>query len=375
MYYYRICMEDYEQSLVEECASEAEFYPCPAVLMRETDVTQSTRMCPTFRPFLCPDGLCVRHSSDCKTIVPCGYGQIRCPDGTCANSVKSCGTMVTCPASRPILCEDLSCKMNEKDCVRMESCPSETPFRCPDTSCVKNHSECPAGRICDASTPILCDDGNCYPDEENVCENLDTKSCPRGRVRCWDNSCRVSLSLCPERYCSPSLPYMCQTGRCVTDPSICPVICEDATLCALPPQLGSDRFQYVVVCCNGLERDQCCGFPQTNEVCPEGEVRCPNGVCRREEECMNGYNCPKEYPYRCSNNKCVSDPMACMGLTSCGDGWVRCPAGTCAASYGDCRLLLTYYDGLCMQDKPIRCPDGNCAKTLLDVVSVGESHL
>ena len=116
MYYYRICMEDYEQSLVEECASEAEFYPCPAVLMRETDVTQNTRMCPTFRPFLCPDGLCVRHSSDCKTIVPCGYGQIRCPDGTCANSVKSCGTMVTCPASRPILCEDLSCKMNEKDC-------------------------------------------------------------------------------------------------------------------------------------------------------------------------------------------------------------------------------------------------------------------
>ena len=360
-------MEDYQASLTAECETEYEFYPCPATLLTEAQFITTFRMCPTSKPILCPDGFCVKHGKDCRMVSECGYGQIQCPDGTCADSLSVCGTQVTCPSSRPFLCEDLSCKANEMDCISLEQCPDETPFRCPDTSCVSERSECPTGRHCDSETPILCDDGECYPDSVDVCEHITVGDCPQGRIRCWDNTCRVSESLCPARSCPPSLPYMCQNGRCVSEESNCPAICEDTTLCLLPPQLGVDLPSYVVRCCDGLSRDECCGFPQTNEQCPSDQVRCGDGVCREPSHCVNGDNCPPDYPYRCGDNECVSDPVACMTKTECGDGWLRCPSGVCVPSYGDCKLPLNRYDGFCDSDLPVMCADGTCAKTLKEV--------
>lgn len=367
MVYYQQCMEEYQEDLLKQCANEYAIYPCPSILLTEPPAVSDYFMCPSEMPILCPDGTCVSHFSDCLETEECGYKNIQCPDGTCADSLASCGTLITCPRSRPFLCEDRSCKTNEKDCVAIEHCPKETPYRCPDSSCVETRSLCPTGRVCPPSTPILCDDGQCYPDSPEVCENTSIRDCPQGRIRCWDNSCRVAEALCPERTCPPTLPFMCQNGQCVETEEDCPAVCRDTVLCLLPPQLGEDQPSYNVKCCNGLSRDECCGFPQTAEVCPENTVRCGDGVCRAASDCVNGSSCPADYPYRCSNNECVEDPVKCITQTKCGDGWVKCPTGLCAPSYGDCKLPLTRYPTYCPEGLPVVCADKTCVRTLDEV--------
>ena len=360
-------MEDFQKSLAKECDREYNLYPCPSVLLTEPSVVSDYFMCPVDKPILCTDGTCSQHASDCSATDECSYNHIQCPDGTCAESLMDCGTMITCPTSRPFLCPDRSCKTSEKDCATLEHCPKDSPYRCPDGSCMLNRSLCPTGRVCPPATPVLCDDGQCYADEENVCERTSVSECPQGKIRCWDNTCRVAETLCPERTCTPALPYMCQNGQCVENEENCPAICRDSTLCLLPPRVGDSQPSYTTKCCNGLSRDECCGFPQTDEQCKEGMIRCGDGVCRKAEDCVNGNNCPMDYPYRCSNNQCVADPVECITLTECGDGWIRCPTGMCAPSYGDCILPLTRYLNQCPEEKPVICADKTCVRTLEEV--------
>ena len=349
--------------LRSDCAEEADFYPCPAQLIESGSLAPSYRMCPSDNPILCPDGSCVSASGDCQDVESCLYDQIQCPDGTCSDSLENCGTRVTCPSSRPFLCPDSTCHANEADCVTFESCPSETPFRCPDTSCATSRANCPMGIHCNETAPILCDDFHCYESVE-ACEEVETSECPVGRVRCWDNTCRISQDLCPAHSCPLHAPFMCDNGQCVTDRSLCSEACESVMLCRLPPSLGSAAIAYETRCCDTSDYNVCCGYPQFEEDCLEGETRCGDGVCRRAEDCVNGVNCPPEYPYRCAGNTCVSDPLQCQNSPLCRDGWIRCPNGRCAPSYGDCMVSFARSEGLCPSDQPVQCADGQCRRTL-----------
>lgn len=363
-------MEEYAETLRVSCAEEADFYPCPIQLIDMDDIIISYRMCPSNNPILCPDGTCVSTSGDCMEVDSCLYNQIQCPDGTCTDSIQNCGTRVTCPSSRPFLCPDSTCRANEADCVSFESCPESTPFRCQDTSCATARTNCPMGIKCNATAPVLCEDLNCY-DSEEACEKVDTTNCPEGRVRCWDNTCRVSEDLCPTRGCPLHLPYMCDNGQCVADAASCPVTCESVMLCRIPPALGTSKVMYETRCCDSLDYDTCCGYPQFAESCPVGQTRCGDGVCRVQEECVNGVNCPPEYPYRCAGNICVSDPLQCLDTPSCLNGWVRCENGQCAPSYGDCVMITTRYSDLCTEDQPVLCADGICHQTLQECDLLG----
>ena len=356
--------------LRSDCAEEADFYPCPSQLIEAGSLAPSYRMCPTDSPILCPDGSCVSSSGDCRDVESCFYHQVQCPDGTCSNSMENCATRVTCPKSRPFLCPDSTCHANEADCVTFESCPSETPFRCPDTSCATSRANCPLGIHCNETAPILCDDFRCY-ESADACEKVNTNECPVGRVRCWDNTCRISQDLCPSHSCPLHVPYMCDNGQCVTDPSICSETCESVMLCKLPPKLGSATIEYETRCCDTSDYNACCGYPQFEEDCLEGEVRCGDGVCRKAEDCVNGVSCPPEYPYRCAGNTCVGDPLQCQNSPSCQDGWTRCPSGRCAPSYGDCMVSLARSDGQCPSDKPVQCSDGQCRRTLEECSLLG----
>ena len=219
-----------------------------------------------------------------------------------------------------------------------------------------------------ASTPILCEDYNCYPDSDFPCAAV-TSSCSGTRVRCSDGSCRPSSGMCPEHVCPLHLPYRCEDGRCVREETECVPSCENSFLCLLPLQLGERMARYVVRCCENASYQECCGYPQYARVCGDGEELCNDGVCRPVGYCVNGVNCPVEYPYRCSNEECVSDPSQCMTNPVCRDGWVDCGNGLCAPSYGDCKLLLVW-NNICTDEAPVLCADGTCAVTMGLVSSV-----
>ena len=121
-------------------------------------------------------------------------------------------------------------------------------------------------------------------------------------------------------------------------------------------------------CCDNQTIEECCGFPQTDVVCQDGTVRCNDGECRQESECVNGVNCPPDYPYRC-NNQCVSDPLQCLKKPTCDDGWVRCGNGMCSPTYNECKLIGLRSD-FCPFDKPILCADSSCANTLEEVITL-----
>ena len=213
-----------------------------------------------------------------------------------------------------------------------------------------------------ADTPILCEDNNCYPNSDSPCEDI-TSSCSGTRVRCSDGSCRVSSSVCPEQTCPLHLPVRCEDGKCVSDESECVPSCENSYLCRKPSRLGELYPEYEIKCCDNLSHEECCLYPQNADACSEQEERCQDGVCRTKGQCVNGVNCPKEYPYRCVNEECVRDPSQCMANPVCRDGWVDCGNGLCAPSYGDCKLFLTRRN-ICEGDKPVMCADGTCASTL-----------
>lgn len=121
--------------------------------------------------------------------------------------------------------------------------------------------------------------------------------------------------------------------------------------------------RYVIRCCDNLSFVECCGYPQYSNVCDDDEELCNDGVCRPKGLCVNGVNCPVEYPYRCSNEECVSDPSQCMTNPVCRDGWVNCGNGLCAPSYGDCKMFLLWND-ICTDEVPVLCADGTCAATM-----------
>ena len=142
-------------------------------------------------------------------------------------------------------------------------------------------------------------------------------------------------------------------------------------LCRIPPALGTSKVIYETRCCDSLDYDTCCGYPQFTESCPIGQIRCGDGVCRAPEECVNGVNCPPEYPYRCAGNICVSDPLQCLDTPSCLNGWVRCENGQCAPSHGDCVMITTRHSDICTEDQPVLCADGICRRTLQECDLLG----
>lgn len=363
--HYEECMEKYNEILREECIDEYDFYPCPPLLINHDYISFSKHVCLSEAPVLCPDGSCVVMSGDCSDNTECLSEQIQCPDGTCSFSLADCPTPITCPSSRPFLCPDNTCHSSQDDCVDLEKCPSDKPFRCPDTSCSATRYECPLSITCNSTAPIRCEDNQCYPNSPTVCTNIDTSQCPLGRYRCWDNTCRISKDLCSERTCPLHLPFMCDDSRCVASQEDCTSSCENSVACKLPIQLGESQQQYEIRCCDDMTLEECCDYPQSDEACEEGEVRCDDGVCRAEEECVNGVSCPPDYPYRC-NNECVSDPIQCLAKPVCDNGWVRCSNGMCSPSYSECKIM-NMRTTFCPYDRPVLCADHSCATTLEEV--------
>ena len=359
-------MEEFTESLRIKCIDEYDYYPCSSLLIQSNQISYNNHVCRFDKPILCPDGTCVVMSGDCNENKECLYEQIQCPDGTCASSFNDCGTPITCPSSRPFLCPDNTCHSSQDDCVDLEKCPSSKPFRCPDTSCSATRYGCPLEMHCNATAPIRCEDNQCYPYSSDVCENIDTTTCPLGRYRCWDNTCRISKEVCPKRTCPLYLPYTCDDGTCVMNLKDCSSSCENSVTCKLPLLPGDSTIQYEVRCCDSESLEECCDFPQIDTQCEEGLVRCYDGECREKEKCVNGMNCPFDLPYRCGN-ECVSDPIQCLEKPDCDNGWVRCKNGMCASSYGNCRNINIRID-YCPYDRPVLCADGSCVVTLKEVV-------
>ena len=126
-----------------------------------------------------------------------------------------------------------------------------------------------------------------------------------------------------ENACNEDMPYSCYDGTCVADRSQCPILpackpmqyrCPDGTCqysldkCTSAPTCEEPLH----LCEDGLCRLHC---PSYNG-CSLYQFQCTNGMCVDNElECIGYSMCPDPTsPYRCIDNKCVSNPSTCVDI-------------------------------------------------------------
>ena len=96
-------------------------------------------------------------------------------------------------------------------------------------------------------------------------------------------------------------------------------------------------------------------------ACPPSTVVCGNLLhCGLSQEDCNfyvGVSCPRHAPLRCpTGERCAFSYSQCTNTPECPDGMVRCENGVCRASAKECLLQTP-----CPVDRPLRCPDGSCS--------------
>ena len=192
--------------------------------------------------------------------------------------------------------------------------------------------------------------------------------CPSEFTRCKDGTCRKKLADCPDEECPVNLPYKCNNGFCMSDPSFC-------------DKDNGCPFNLPIKCSDG-------SCAETSEKCPEkptcetGKKLCPDGSCLAQNVvCPSETGCPSDTPFRCANGECINLKKSSCSIPICDytipikcfdgtcaltvnycpverkiteSGYVLCADGREAPSYDECKPLVTCEEG------EVRCDDGTC---------------
>lgn len=80
---------------------------------------------------------------------------------------------------------------------------------------------------------------------------------------------------------------------------------------------------------------------ETDYKCPDGQEKCPDGLCH-DTGCtdVNYHGCLVGQ-YQCSNGMCVKDKYECIGYSMCSDPAYpyRCITGACQSSPDECPTM------------------------------------
>ena len=289
--------------------------------------------CKVDTPFRCPNGDCKRFPSKlggingCDVGISCpGYKPYLCADGSCEKKSSFCKSYFACPEDKPYLCTDKTCASTKLECERNhQKCPSRSPILCPNGNCVSSIFDCQESR-CPSWNPYFCILGKCKSnprecqkikseyvlDEEDHVEDIIKKLssvCKSTEFICIDGTCREDAKQCPiyTGCVSSDTPYKCLNGGCAADKDSC--------------ENKNNKTQF---------------------ECPENTVLCEDGICRSDCSLVEYNGCPNEYPLMCSNGRCVTKTIECVGESACDstEKPFRCIDGTCAKSLAECKVAL-----------------------------------
>ncbi|KAK8797361.1 hypothetical protein WA158_004569 [Blastocystis sp. Blastoise] len=369
-------------------------YPCPPASSYNYNYPPHAfaAFCPITSPYLCSDHTCHSSLSDCTLLDTCLYNQVLCPDGTCQSSITSCNTVPMCSTKYPYLCSSGRCVKNPADCSSREVCPVNRPYRCLTNQCVASQTDCPSITQC-KSNEVLCSDFVCHtiPNASSntislymyslpslyttFCEDIIGDFCPLGYILCNDATCVPDEALCPKRTCPLYSPILCPDGTCAQQQIECREVCDTPYLCPRWDSL-QETYAYVRLCCNGTY-ESCC-YPSSYEYiqflpslprCDSPFVRCPDGSCREQSQCVNADGCDATNPFKCASGKCTNSINNCLTQTLCPAGEYYCATGKCVPSYQYCDSTHVH-TGLCPSNKPIECANGECVSNINLCISI-----
>ena len=420
-----LCDINGENSIPSKCKKNLECWEGKCVSSQNEKVT----LCPSMTS--CPDSYvrcyddsCVTKEEECPNYIKCpSFIPIRCPNGDCRRSLNDCPTIITCPKEFAVKCNDGSCHRTKNECNNSNDatkCPDVTMTRCSDGSCTNSKFLCPSQVTCPEGF-IKCFDGNCRKEcnqpsltQISTCSNnndivcpfdfscrSDKSLCPTGiicpidkPVKCWDMSCKESLSQCPEFQscpstmhdcpdgscsmketcgthitCSMDAPFRCFDNTCRRSPDDCPqmpncpsdspILCWDGRCLAnrgdcLPPTLCDSSNP--VKCADNICAKSLDSCKEIND-CPSQFIKCPDGTCMKKMAYCINQQCPLSFPYKCNNGMCVTHESHCEKENGCPYNKPnKCPNGECVSD--NCNNK----DKKCPSDKKL-CPDGSCLPT------------
>lgn len=288
--------------------------------------------CPVTFPYLCNDGSCKQNKGECtesETQTTCADNSLtRCADGTCTSAQFLCPTLKTCPVNM-VLCYNGVCANSVEDCFSNQqvlksggSCSSSAKIMCPYTStCVDYIEDCPTATICPLSKPVKCWDGSC---KESITKCASFSKCPESMIECPDGSC--ASSTCGTLItCSVDAPYKCLDNTCKKNPLDCPEV----------------------------------------EDCPEDNPYfCWDGTCKAlREDCTSTDACNTSAPVKCPDNMCRGRVTECSAIDTCPTGFTYISkSGICSSNYND-EDSLDDDSAYCPQETPIKCLDGLCVRS------------
>jgi hypothetical protein len=283
--------------------------------------TGSTGSCPHSTPFRCVHGLCVRTPGECTSKAAATACSLRnstiCPDGTCEQEMLHCAALPSCPFDRPTSCWDGSCARSPQGCAKQtpplsfESCPTTFEgvrmIRCTDGLCrpLIGYSRPP--NASDSSSLGMALSLSCPPSDK----------CPLTMPhRCWDHSCRKTLTACERAGgCAPG------TQQCADASSSSP---SGSGKCAIrPSECGvSSRLRTPLA------------FSATVTPMKEGQMSVIDGAGAGLATVVipkHAFNCSISTGGTCAYASCYS----WRGDTECVGGRCICTAGQCAVD-GKC---------------------------------------
>ena len=374
--------EEYEKESDESngCPRErpykcAKFKKC---VSNEEECLERDSVCSS-NEYMCPDGFCTSHYDEC--FLPdheedCSYRHAICLDEkeVCADTIGDCFNSINCKVNAPFRCGNGECKRypsklsssSSKGCELSISCPNYKPYLCADGSCVEKSSFCKSYSDCPEETH-LCFDKTCSSSEEDCEKNH--KKCPaKSPVLCPNGNCVAGIYDCDEGKCPKWIPYYCILGSCSSNPRECQKIefnenfealinttCnDDEYICVdgscrpkaedCPIYIGCVSNEAPFKCLDGgcaVDKDSC--NENNNETlfdCPINTILCEDGVCRKNCDLVEYNGCPNEHPLLCSNGRCVSQLIECVGESACDstEKPFRCIDGTCGASLAECKI-------------------------------------
>lgn len=200
-------------------------------------------------------------------------------------------------------CEDGTCKASDKLCPRESYCPPERPSKTDLGECLTEtlKDKCPNG------------DNIAYCQQNGMCYFGDKKSrrrleqIPRKLQWFYGSQERIidEIDNCDapvlSNGCPDDKPYKCPDGRCLVN-----------NTCAEHNAACPEETPHL--CHNGrCYKDNTCNYGNEEEECDLNVKKpCKNGRCiNNYEKCDNLLNCPENKPFKCADDRCVSDPSYC----------------------------------------------------------------
>lgn len=227
-------------------------------------------------------------------------------------------------------------------CENTESlCWGNRDFMPRCTSALSPTSQCPC-------VTTRCSTGQCYESSASCSASL---ICPSSFIACPDYHCVSSRDQCSQIVACPPSTVLCgDLKRC----GLSQEECEFVTTRTCPrhtPLLCADG----IACATAYEE---CPFTPS---CPDGKVRCENGVCRDSvDECVIHTPCPLDRPLRCPDGSCSSaSDVTCGSVVTCPREHILTTDGRCVSKIGHGPAMITTA-GKC-PDSMVTCPDKTCA--------------